>query len=120
MKRLYLSRIKTQNDRSVPLWLYFISIATINFFSLSYFDLKIYQYVHLLIIVFFIYQIFLKYDKYPKNLNSIYVLALLITPLFSVYSGYVLRGLPISDSLIVYRMHLGWLVFFCMRHKWFS
>ncbi len=102
----------------VPFWLIFSSIFANSLWNLSWFNLKFYQYFHLLIIAFFICNI-LKYRKKLLNYaySKQYVILLLLLPLLSVYSCKVLHDQSISASLILWRMHLGWLLYFVLWKK---
>lgn len=102
----------------IPFKFYFIIIASINLWSFSWINLKYFQIIHLLIIIYFIATCFKKRQISPikKNLNN-QVLSLMLLPLLSIYSCYVLHQQSIISSLIVYRMHLGWLLYFVLLYN---
>ena len=105
--------------KNTPVWLVVSLILLNNFWSFTGLDLKIYQYAHLLVLAYFIYVIVVgwKSIKIPKGTHSLWMILLLLTPLLSVYSGHILLGRHISDSLIVYRMHLGFMLYFVLWYK---
>lgn len=95
-------------------------IASTNFFSYSKVDLKTFQYIHLIVFALILYATFFRRindkAKYGYHYKSIIVLTLL--PLLSLYSCYVINGQSYAQSLIIYRMHLGWLIYFYLwNHK---
>ena len=105
--------------RETPVWLVVSLVLLNNFWSFTGLDLKIYQYAHLLVLAYFAYVIVLgrKTTKIPKSSHSLWMILLMLTPLLSVYSGHILLGRHISDSLVVYRMHLGFLLYFVLWYK---
>lgn len=102
----------------VPFWLLFSLIFANSLWNLSWFNLKFYQIFHLIIMTFFIWNI-LKYKKglLENAYSKQYVILLLLLPLLSVYSCKVLHEQSISASLMLWRMHLGWLLYFVLWKK---
>lgn len=97
--------------------LLFFIVASHNFFALSGFDIKTFQYIHLLIFGTLIWAT-LSNNKYkPKDSCAKWITCLVLLPLLSVYSCNVINGQSIGLSLVVYRMHLGWLVFFYLYKR---
>lgn len=105
--------------KNTPVWLVVSLILLNNFWSFTGLDLKIYQYAHLLVLAYFVYVIVVgrKTVEIPRGTHSLWMILLLLTPLLSVYSGHILLGRHISDSLIVYRMHLGFMLYFVLWYK---
>lgn len=105
--------------KNTPVWLVVSLILLNNFWSFTGLDLKIYQYAHLVVLAYFVYVIVVgrKSVEIPKGTHSLWMILLLLTPLLSVYSGHILLGRHISDSLIVYRMHLGFMLYFVLWYK---
>lgn len=105
--------------RNTPVWLVVSLILLNNFWSFTGLELKIYQYAHLVVLAYFVYVILVgrKSVEIPKGTHSLWMILLLLTPLLSVYSGHILLGRHISDSLIVYRMHLGFMLYFVLWYK---
>ena len=106
------------NDNT-PVWLVVCLILLNNFWSFTGFDLKFYQICHLFVLVYFIYIIVhcRKSIIIPKSSHKVWILMLIITPLLSIISGYVLLGRSFFDSFVVYRMHLGYLLYFVLWYK---
>lgn len=112
-------RTSFPNKEKIPNWLFYITIFSTNLWALSWFDLKIYQIFHLTIMIFLVWNIF-KYNKKKENyqyFSKLSVIALCLLPLLSVYSCEVLHGQSIIASLTVWRMHLGWLLYFVLYYK---
>lgn len=105
--------------KNTPVWLVVSLILLNNFWSFTGLELKIYQYAHLVVLAYFVYVIVVgrKSVEIPKGTHSLWMILLLLTPLLSVYSGHILLGRHISDSLIVYRMHLGFMLYFVLWYK---
>lgn len=105
--------------KNTPAWLVVSLILLNNFWSFTGLELKIYQYAHLVVLAYFVYVILVgrKSVEIPKDTHSLWMILLLLTPLLSVYSGHILLGRHISDSLIVYRMHLGFMLYFVLWYK---
>lgn len=105
--------------KDTPVWLVVSLILLNNFWSFTGLDLKIYQYGHLLVLAYFVYVIVVgrKKTKIPNGTHSIWMVLLILTPLLSVYSGHVLLGRHIADSFVVYRMHLGFMLYFVLWYK---
>lgn len=105
--------LKLRNIKTDYLLLFMI-IASLNFYSFSWVDLKIYQYIHLVIFAILIFCTFFKKKDHSKNYYFHYksILLMVALPLLSFYSCNVMNGQSYSQSLVVYRMHLGWLVYF--------
>lgn len=105
--------------KNTPVWLVVSLILLNNFWSFTGLELKIYQYAHLVVLAYFVYVILVgrKSVEIPKGTHSLWMILLLLTPLLSVYSGHILLGRHISDSLIVYRMHLGFMLYFVLWYK---
>lgn len=97
--------------------LLFFLIASTNLFDISGVDLKIFQYVHLLIMGWLLWYTCSNKLSVPRGFHPWQVLMLMLLPLLSVYSCQVIHGQTFSLSLIVYRMHLGWLVYFYLSQK---
>ena len=102
--------------KNTPVWLVVSLILLNNFWSFTGLELKIYQYTHLVVLAYFVYVVLVgrKSVEIPKGTHSLWMILLLLTPLLSVYSGHILLGRHISDSLIVYRMHLGLMLYFVL------
>lgn len=98
-------------------WLLLFIILSINCFSFSYLDLGFYQKLHLIIFAFLIYATFFIHRKIPETFHKKGILWMLLLPLLSIYSCNVLHGQSYSASLIIYRMHLGWLCYFALWNK---
>lgn len=92
--------------------LLFFLIASTNLFSFGQIDLKYYQYVHLAILGILVYVSCFNKKSLPRSYHVRSVLLLMFLPLASVYSCYVINGQDVGLSLVVYRMHLGWLLYF--------
>lgn len=105
--------------KNTPVWLVVSLILLNNFWSFTGLELKIYQYAHLVVLAYFVYVILVgrKSVEIPKGTHSLWMILLLLTPLLSVYSGHILLGRHISDSLTVYRMHLGFMLYFVLWYK---
>lgn len=105
--------------KNTPVWLVVSLILLNNFWSFTGLELKIYQYAHLVVLAYFVYVVLVgrKSVEIPKGTHSLWIILLLLTPLLSVYSGHILLGRHISDSLIVYRMHLGFMLYFVLWYK---
>lgn len=105
--------------KNTPVWLVVSLILLNNFWSFTGLELKIYQYAHLVVLAYFVYVILVgrKSVEIPKGTHSLWMILLLLSPLLSVYSGHILLGRHISDSLIVYRMHLGFMLYFVLWYK---
>lgn len=105
--------------KDTPVWLVICLILLNNFWSFTGLDLKVYQYAHLMVLAYFVYIIAIgrKTVKIPKGTHSLWMICLMLTPLLSVYSSYILLGRHVADSLIVYRMHLGFLLYFVLWYK---
>lgn len=105
--------------KNTPVWLVVSLILLNNFWSFTGLELKIYQYAHLVVLAYFVYVVLVgrKSVEIPKGTHSLWMILLLLTPLLSVYSGHILLGRHISDSLIVYRMHLGFMLYFVLWYK---
>src|SRR5574344_234250 len=101
--------------RCVPVWLLLTLIFVNNLWSFSYLDLKVYQGIHIIIIAFFCISIVKKSrtSLWQSNVKK-HVILIMLLPLLSVYSCYFLHGQSPVLSLIIYRMHLGWLLFFVL------
>lgn len=105
--------------KNTPVWLVVSLMLLNNFWSFTGLELKIYQYAHLVVLAYFVYVILVGSQsvEIPKGTHSLWMILLLLTPLLSVYSGHILLGRHISDSLIVYRMHLGFMLYFVLWYK---
>ena len=91
-----------------------------NFYSCIYFDLKIYQHIHLVILLFFIHTTLKCYFS-AELLHKKYILAMVLLPLGSIISAQILHSQSYIDTLVVHRMHLGWLIYFLMaKYKYTS
>lgn len=100
-------------------WLLISLVLLNNFWSFSYLNLKIYQYIHLCILLYFIFTI-TKSSNIPTQKPHLYkkwIKAMIILPLGSVFSCYYLNNQDILLSMIIYRMHLGWLLYFVLHKK---
>lgn len=99
-------------------WTLFWFIAlSINLFKFTGFDLKTYQFIHLII---FCYLLWIIISKRKKNIDSFHyksILLMITLPLLSIYSCNVINGQSYFSSLIIFRMHLGWLVYFYLWNK---
>ena len=93
--------------------LFFILLCMTNFYSCIYFDLKIYQHIHLVILLFFIHTTLKCYFS-AELLHKKYILAMVLLPLGSIISAQILHNQSCTDTLVVHRMHLGWLIYFLM------
>ena len=105
--------------KNTPVWLVVSLILLNNFWSFTGLELKIYQYAHLVVLAYFVYVVLVgrKSVEIPKGTHSLWMILLLLTLLLSVYSRHILLGRHISDSLIVYRMHLGFMLYFVLWYK---
>lgn len=110
---------KNGTSNNAPVWLVVSLILTNNFWSMAWIDLKVYQYLHLG--VFFLLFYFILFEehkkKIPNGTHKYWILALMLIPLLSVYSSNVIYHRAVSDSLIVYRMHLGLMLYFVLWYK---
>lgn len=116
MIKISLNTLSSQ--KNVPLGLLLTLICANNLWTLSWINLKFYQILHLVIMFFFIYTTF-KYKK-RKLYNAYsqkYIIAFIFLPLLSVISCKILHDQSIAASLIVWRMHLGWLLYFILWYK---
>ena len=107
------SFLKEQVDK--PLLFFFI--AATNLFDIAGIDLKIFQFIHLFIMGWMVLSVSSNMWHVPRGFRSWQVIVLMLLPLLSVYSCQVLHGQAISLSLIVYRMHLGWVIYFYLSQK---
>ena len=98
-------------------WLLWCMIFLFNLWSFSWVDLKTFQYIHLLIIIFFLITLLKKRIEKNSTIFSHWILLFMVLPLLSVPACKILNNQPIIDSLIVYRMHLGWLMYFVLSIK---
>lgn len=90
---------------------------SISLWSLSLIGLKTFQYVHLLILCYFFYVTFSYHRNMPGSFHKWSVILMMLIPLCSVVTCYVYHNQAISLSLINYRMHLGWLIYFVLWYK---
>ena len=106
----------TNRKRTV---LFFILLCMTNLYSCIYFDLKIYQYIHIVFLLFFLHATLKSfYNVQLQNKN--YILAMTLLPLGSVISAQALHSQGYLDTLLVHRMHLGWLIYFFLAKYKFS
>lgn len=98
-------------------WLLWCFIFLYNCWSFSWIDNKIFQYIHLIIITFFIITIFNTRKGKNHAIFSKQIKLFIILPLLSIPACYILNGQAIENSIIVYRMHLGWLLYFVLYAK---
>lgn len=111
-------RMLLLNGERMPTWLLFTTAFSINLWALVWFDLKFYQYIHLLIMAFFIWNIIINiHNRLDQCFSKPFVIALLLLPLLSVFSCKVLHNQSITASLMIWRMHLGWLLYFILWYK---
>ena len=103
-------------SQKAPNWLLICLVVSINLWSLVIIDLKVYQYMHLVMLVFFVYSRINKNGKWYGYSNKL-IIAMMVLPLPSIYMCYALHGQAISQSIIIYRMHLAWLVYFVLIKK---
>jgi hypothetical protein len=104
-------------EAKIDRMLLFMIVASINLFQFSGLDLKVYQYIHLIVFTIIIcVSIFKKNTNYSTYSNN-QILLMVILPLLSLYSCNVINHQSYALSLIVYRMHLGWLIYFYLLHK---
>lgn len=102
------------------MWLLLCLIFLNNLWSYSHIELKVFQYIHLLILCFFIFTCVYNYNKICIRKNYQFViwdLLLMLLPLFSILSCHYLHGQSYISSFIIYRMHLGWLLYFVLIGK---
>lgn len=88
-----------------------------SLFSYSHLSLGVYQGFHIIIMTYFIIiwlKVIISEPKTPKYSTN--VLLLIFLPFLSIYSCYVLHGQSMEATLIVSRMHLGWLIFFFLYY----
>lgn len=106
------------NKEYIPKWLFLTIAFSTNIWTLSWFDLKFYQYFHIIIMIFLIWNIF-KYrnTKLTQCYSKSFVIALCLLPLLSIYSCKILHEQSMVASLTVWRMHLGWLLYFTLWYK---
>ena len=106
---------------NVPIWFYLCLFSMTSFFDYQGIELKFVQYVHLVFICFFIYDSFLKHREkvFDKSFYRLIILMAFL-PLLSVIPAYLLHGQAVTDTLVVHRMHLGWLIFFVLNNRSFS
>lgn len=98
-------------------WLLIFVILSINCFAFSYLPLDFYQKLHLIIFAFLIYATIFIHRQLPEAFHKKSILLMMLLPLLSVYSCNALHGQSYTASLIVYRMHLGWLCYFALWNK---
>lgn len=104
--------------KSRTIWPLLLSaIASINVFTLSYFDLGAYQKFHLIVFTYLLYASLFVKRRMPDGFHGKLILLMTLLPLLSVYSCHALHGQSYMASLVVYRMHLGWLCYFALWHK---
>lgn len=98
--------------------LFFFIVASLNLFKYTGFVLEQYQYVHLFVFAWILYVTFFKCGKHDfAGRNYKQILLMTFLPLLSIYSCYSINGQSFATSLVVFRMHLGWLVYFYLLHK---
>ena len=85
--------------------LMFFLVASFNFYQIVGVDLKVFQYIHILIFGWLIYVALFNKKRIPGQCCSKTILVLMHLPLLSVYSCNVINGQSVGLSLIVYRMH---------------
>ena len=98
-------------------WLYAIIAFSINLWNFAYLDLKIYQLVHLVIFIFILFYTYKSYKTNIINQNNILVLLMCALPIFSIISCKILHNQSIVTSIIVWRMHIGWLIYYVLWYK---
>lgn len=98
-------------------WLLWCFIFLYNFWSLSWIDSRSFQYTHLIILAFFIITILKTRQEDNYAIFSKQIKLFIILPLLSIPACYVLNGQSIESSIIIYRMHLGWLLYFVLSAK---
>lgn len=105
--------------KQAPLWLVVCLVLLNNCWAYAGFDLKVFQYSHLLVLAFFMYVIIKEQNRrrIPPGTHKVWLIFLMLTPLLSSYSSYVLLHRGVADSLVVYRMHLGYLLYFVLWYK---
>lgn len=114
-KRFFMGSIAMERS---PYWLLICLAFLGNLWELSTVNLKTFQYVHLAIFAFFFITIIGKsYGLFRNLVLDKWVLAMMLLPLLSIPACKVLHGQSIASSLVVYRMHLGWLIFFVLWKK---
>ena len=97
--------------------LIFFIVASTNFFQYAGVDLKIFQFIHLAIFASLIYVSLFSKRAINPTYETTPIKLMLILPLLSMWSCNVINGQSYILSLIVYRMHLGWLLFFYLSKK---
>lgn len=90
---------------------------SIDLWAFSLLDLRTFQYVHLLILCYFFYVTFSFHRKIPDCFHKISVILLMLIPLCSIFTCYKYHNQAIGLSVINYRMHLGWLIYFVLWYK---
>lgn len=105
-----------QLRRKISNWLFIVIILSINIYWLVIFDLKIYQVLHLVILFAFVFIVYDKRKSICLNTFSYRgVIAMILLPLPSIFVCWYLHHQPIYLSMILYRMHLGWLIYFVLH-----
>ena len=97
--------------------LFFFIVSSLNLFEFTGFQLEAYQYVHLLVFAWILYVTFFKHGIRYGGSHYKSVLLMTFLPLLSIYSCYAINGQSYSTSLVIFRMHLGWLVYFYLSYK---
>ena len=106
-------------DNNAPVWLIVSLILMNNFWSMAWLDLKVYQIFHLGVFMLLFYFLYQERNRraIPRGTHKYWIMALMLLPLLSVYSSNIIYNRAVSDSLIVYRMHLGLLLYFVLWYK---
>lgn len=98
--------------------LFFFIVVSLNLFKYTGFVLEQYQYVHLFVFAWILYVTFFKCSKHDlAGHNYKQILLMTFLPLLSIYSCYAINDQSFTTSLVVFRMHLGWMVYFYLLHK---
>lgn len=106
-----LNKIKTCK------WLLLVLAFSTSLWSFSLLDMKVFQYFHILIICYFFVIVLRNKRRMPSSFHYVAVLILMLLPLCSIVPCYMYHGQAIKLSLIIYRMHLGWLIYFVLWYK---
>lgn len=103
--------------RHIDWTLFWFIILSINLFRFIGFDLRIYQYIHLIIFFNLLWVTFFKHRNYINSFHYKSIFLITFLPLLSIYSCYIINGQSYFTSLTIFRMHLGWLIYFYLWYK---
>lgn len=104
-------------NRNKKNWLVIALLTITNFLSFSYIELKTYQLFHLVILSYFLYVIIANKPSKVKLEHRKFVIAMMFLPMFSLYTCKIFHQQDYLLSIIIYRMHFGWLIYYVLLIK---